>query len=111
MIRIMKTEERSRTVITIDGQLSRESVKAIEARCSQAASNRKPVYLILRDVTTVDQAGTMLCCRLAAKGIRLLASGTYTSYVVQTLASDGAAAQVSSADTEHLDFDAMRRTL
>jgi ABC-type transporter Mla MlaB component len=77
MIRTMKTKERSRTVITIDGEPSRESVKAVEARCSPAESNRKPVYLSLRDVMTVDQAGRTLLHRLAAKGARLLVSGIY----------------------------------
>ena len=84
MIRVTKTEERSRTVVTIDGQLSGECVTLVETCCSQAESNQKPVYVFLRDVTTVDQAGTMLLRRLAAKGIRLLARGVYTSYLVQT---------------------------
>ena len=110
MIRVMKTEESSRTVVTIDGQLSGECVTVVEICCSQAESDRKPVYVFLRDVTTVDHAGTMLLRRLAAKGIRLLARGVYTSYLVQTLTSGGAAAQVSAAGTENLDSDAMRRT-
>jgi len=111
MIRVTKTEERSRTVVTIDGQLSGECVPVIETCCSQAGAKRKPIYVFLRDVTTVDQAGAMLLRRLAAKGIRLLARGIYTSYLVQTVASGGAAAQVSSADTRQLDPDALRRTL
>jgi len=99
MIRVTKTEERSRTVVTIDGQLSGECVTVVETCCRQAESRQKPVYVFLRDVTTVDQAGTMLLRRLAAKGIRLLARGVYMSYLVRTVASDGAAAQASSADT------------
>jgi len=106
MIRVTKTEERSRTVVTIDGQLSGECVTVVETCCSQAASRRKPIYVFLRDVTTVDQAGTMLLRRLAARGIRLLARGIYTSYLVQTLAARHAPA---SAGTEHLASDAMRR--
>jgi hypothetical protein len=85
MIRVTKTEERSRTIVTIDGQLSGDSITVVETCCSQAEANRKPVCLFLRDVTTVDQAGTLLLRRLAAKGIRLLAHGLYTSYLVQTL--------------------------
>jgi hypothetical protein len=111
MIRVTKTEERSRTVVTIDGQLSGECVTVVETCCSQAASRRKPIYVFLRDVTTVDQAGTMLLRRLTARGIRLLARGIYTSYLVQTLAARHAPAQVPSAGTEHLASDAMRRTL
>ena len=78
MIRIAKTDERSRMVITIDGPLAGESVSAVETCCSQAESTRKPVYLFLRDVTTVDQAGRTLLRRLAVKGTRLLSSGIYT---------------------------------
>jgi len=44
-----------------------------------------PVQLYLRDVTSVDQSGQNLLSRLAAKGIDLVASGVYTSYLVQAL--------------------------
>ena len=52
---------------------------------SQAETNQKPVYLFLRDVTTVDPAGTILLRRLAWIGAHQLASGLITSYLVQTL--------------------------
>jgi len=87
MIRVTKTEEQSRTIITIDGQLSGDSVAVVEACCKQAKPNGKPVELFLRDVTTVDQTGQILLSRLAAKGVRLVARGVYTSYLVQSLAS------------------------
>lgn len=85
MIHVTKTEERSRTVVTVDGQLSGDSIDVVETCCNQAESGGKPVQLFLRDVTTVDQTGRMLLTRLAAKGIRLAASGVYTSYLVQAL--------------------------
>ena len=85
MIRVMKTEERSRTVVTIDGQLSADCITVVETCCSQAASNGKPVHLHLRDVTGVDEAGKILLRRLLAKNVRLVASGLYTSYLVQSL--------------------------
>ena len=91
MIRVTKTEEQSRTIITIDGQLSGDSIAVVEACCNQAKSNGKPIELFLRDVTTVDQAGQMLLSRLAAMGVRLIARGVYTSYLVQSLTSDKAA--------------------
>jgi hypothetical protein len=37
----------------------------------------KPVYLFLRNVTVVEQAGYTLLQRLAAKGVHLLAGGAY----------------------------------
>jgi hypothetical protein len=90
MIWVTKTEEQSRTIITIDGQLSGDSIAVVEACCNQAKSNGKHIELFLRDITTVDQAGQMLLSRLAAKGVRMVARGLYTSYLVQSLASDKA---------------------
>lgn len=85
MIRVTKTEEQSGTIVTVDGQLSGDSIAVVETCCNQAKSNGKPVRLFLRDVATVDQAGQLLLSRLAAKGVRLLARGVYTSYLVQSL--------------------------
>ena len=109
MIRVTKTEEQSRTVVTIDGELSGDSITVVETCCSEAEARRKPVYLFLRDVTTVDQAGTALLRRLAATGIRMLASGLYTSYLVQTLSAGDTAAQEPSAGTEYLSTAAARK--
>ena len=85
MIRVTRTEEIARTVVTVDGQLSSDSIGVVETMCSQAKSNGKPVLLYLRDVPTVDQAGQTLLRRLAAKGVSLLGNGVYTSYLVQSL--------------------------
>lgn len=89
MFRVSKAEERSRTVITIDGQLSADSVEVIGACCDQAQSAGKPVHLFLRDVSSIDRAGRALLRRLAAKGIHLIASGVYTSYLIRRLDSTG----------------------
>jgi len=75
-------------MVTIDGQLSGDSIAVVETCCYQAKSNGKPTQLFLRDVTIVDQAGQMLLSRLVAKGVRLVARGVYTSYLVQSLTSD-----------------------
>lgn len=88
MFRITKAEDRSKTILTIDGQLSGESVAAVETCCTQAGSDGRPVQLYLRDVTSVDQAGQKMLSRLAAKGVHLAASGVYTSYLVQALTSE-----------------------
>lgn len=85
MFHVGKTEEQSGTVITVDGQLSHDCIEFVEAYCNQEMSMGKPVALFLRDLTIVDQAGRALLRRLAAKGVRLLASGVYTSYIVQGL--------------------------
>jgi len=39
------------------------------------------IQLYLRDVTAFDEVGRALLDRLAAKGIRLIASGVYMSYL------------------------------
>jgi hypothetical protein len=85
MIRVTKTEEQSLTTVTIDGQLSGESISIVEACCNDARRNGNQVELFLRDITAVDQAGELLLSRLAAKGVRLGARGVYTSYLVQSL--------------------------
>ena len=85
VFRVSRTEERSRRVVTIDGELSGNYIEVVETCCDQAISMGKPVHLFLRDVSTVDQAGRALLRRLAAKGVRLLASGVYTSYLVRAL--------------------------
>jgi ABC-type transporter Mla MlaB component len=85
MFRVSKAEEDSGTVITIDGQLSGDNIEVVGTCCDQALSSGKPVQLFLRDVSAVDQAGRALLCRLAAKGIRVMASGVYTAYLVGTL--------------------------
>jgi len=109
MIRVTKTEERLRTVVTIDGQLTADSVAVVENCCSHPEASQKPICLFLRDVTTVDQSGTILLRRLAARGIRLRANGIFTSYLVRNLESGNGAAKDSSADTKHLDPGAARR--
>lgn len=91
MIRITKKEERSRTTVTLDGQLSSDSVGVVETFCNQAKSVGHPVRLFLRDVTAVDPAGQELLTRLAAGGVRLVARGVYTSYLVDLLMSAAAA--------------------
>jgi hypothetical protein len=90
MFRVSKTEERSRTVIVLDGQLMGDYVEAIEACCCQAISSGKPVHLFLRDISTVDESGCAMLRRLAAKGVSVFASGVYTSYLVQSLVASGA---------------------
>lgn len=89
MFRVGKEEEPSRTIITIDGQLSGDHIGVVETCCSQAKSKGKPVHLVLRNVSTVDLSGRALLHRLAAQGIRVCASGVYTSYLVQSLSPAG----------------------
>jgi hypothetical protein len=86
MIRVTKTEQRSRTTLTIDGQLSSDSIGVVETCCHQAECGGKPLKIVLRDVTGVDQSGRTLLQRLASKGVRLVANGLYTSYLVEALA-------------------------
>ena len=90
MIRVTKAEELSRTVVTIDGQLSGDTIAIVETCCDQAKSNGRPVELFLRDVTIVDPAGRTLLSRLASQGVHLVGTGVYTSYLVQSLTAPDA---------------------
>ena len=85
MIRITVADEPARSVIIIDGQLSGESIAAVETCCRQAISRGKPVEFRLRDVSTLDGSGRDLMRRLAAAGVVLSATGVYTAYVVDAL--------------------------
>ena len=89
MFRVSRTDEPSRTVITIDGQLSGESIKLVEACCDQAIARGKPVQLFLRDVSAIDRAARALLGQVAAKGVHLLANGVYTAHLAQELSLAG----------------------
>jgi hypothetical protein len=89
MIRVTTTERVSGSVVAIEGDLSGDGIAVVEACCQEAGSNGKPVQLFLRDVVTVDAAGLMLLRRLAAKGVRLRASGIYTSWLVHKIGRGG----------------------
>jgi ABC-type transporter Mla MlaB component len=95
MIRVTKSEERERTIITLEGQLSADYVEAVEICCNQAVSKGKPIDVFLHDVLTIDKSGRALLARLAAQGIRLLATGIYTSYIVRSLMPIGIPGPVS----------------
>jgi hypothetical protein len=95
MIRVTKSEEGERTIITLEGQLSGDYIEVVEICCNQAVSKGKPIDVLLHDVLTIDESGRALLTRLAAKGIRLLATGIYTSYIVRVLMSVGTRTPIS----------------
>jgi hypothetical protein len=97
MIRITKSEEGERTIITLEGQLSRDYIEVVEVCFNQAVLKGKPIDVFLHDLLTIDESGRGLLIRLAANGIRLLANGIYTSYIVRALMSAGAPGPVSSS--------------
>ena len=88
MIRIMTADGPTCTTITLDGQLSADSIEAVETCCNQAKSQGKPVCLFLRDVSVLGQEGRALLCRLGANGVGLKAAGVYTSYIVESIQHD-----------------------
>jgi len=108
MLRVTKAEEHSHTLITIDGQLSGDSIEVVETCCSQAGSSGKPVHLFLHDVSTVDVAGLTLLRRLVAKGVRLLARGVYTSYIVQEISLPGTTSRESTIEDRGLGNESRR---
>jgi len=89
MIRIMTADDPELTTITVDGQLAGEDeIQAVETSCDHARSNGKPIWLFLRDVTVIGEDGRAFLRRLVAIGVRLKASGIYTSYIVQSIRPD-----------------------
>jgi hypothetical protein len=93
MFRLTKAEERSRTLLTVEGQITGDSAPLIELCCDQAAQAGKPVRLCLRDILVIDPAGRALLGRLAAKGVRLFAKGVYTSYLLRQIGQAGGAGE------------------
>jgi len=87
MIRIMTAERPARTITTVDGLLSGESVESVETCCIQALSKGRPARLYLRDVFAIDERGRSILRRLAAEGIDLTANGVYSSYIVDKIQS------------------------
>lgn len=77
-----------RTRLMFDGEVSTESVESLERCCDEALRDGRPVDLILRDITGVDEAGQALLRRLAAKGVCLFASGVYVSYLLDKIRSN-----------------------
>jgi len=81
----MTADEPGLTMITVEGQLAGDNIQVVETICDHARSNGKPIWLFLRDVTVIGEDGQALLRRLATKGVRLKASGIYTSYIVQLI--------------------------
>jgi len=77
-----------RTRLTFDGEVSMECIESLERCCEEALKNGKPVDLILRDITGVDEAGQALLRRLAACGVCLSANGVYVSYLLDNIRSN-----------------------
>jgi hypothetical protein len=90
VFRIMTATEPKLITITVDGELAGEYVDAVETCAMQSLAQRKPTHLFLRDVFTIDESGRALLARLAAKGVRLRATGVYCSYIVAQISQSAA---------------------
>jgi hypothetical protein len=80
MIRVTEPQEGVRTIITLDGQLPGDYIEVVEICCNQAVPKGKPIDVFLHDVLTIGESGRALLTRLAAKGVRLLATGPHLLY-------------------------------
>lgn len=99
MFRVTKSEVGKRTIITIDGQLSGDYIEVVEICCNQAISEGRPVDVFLHNVLIIDVSGRALLARLAGQGVRLLAAGLYTSYVVRDLLAAGSSSASQAGDS------------
>jgi hypothetical protein len=82
MFRISKSTEKSLTTLVIDGQLCGDGLATVESCCEEEMLKGKPIHLLLRDLTNIDEAGKELLRRMAGRGVKLIATGVYTSYIV-----------------------------
>jgi len=98
MLRVSQINDRFGTVVSVEGQLTRDYVGVTEDSCIQALGHGTQVFLYLRDVTYIDQSGQDLLRRLADQGVKLLATGVYTSHLVNSLQPIPAAQRPNSAE-------------
>ena len=89
MFRLDKKLGEQRIRLTFDGDISTECIESLERCCDEALRHGRPVDLILRDITRVDEAGYTLLRRLAARGICLFANGMYVSYLLDNIRGNG----------------------
>ena len=85
MFRLDKDINEQRMRLSLAGEMTAECIALLETYCQQALKDGKTVDLVLRDVTTIDEAGHALLHRLAARGVCLSGSGLYLSYLVDTI--------------------------
>jgi hypothetical protein len=110
MFRVTKSEVGKRTIITIDGQLSGDYVGVAEICCNRAITEGTPVDVFLHNVLIIDESGRALLTRLAGQGVRLLAAGLYTSYVVRDLVAAGSlSASQAGASGETINYESERQ--
>lgn len=100
VFRLDKQLDDERTRLTISGNVSAECIDLLETCCEQAIRDGKPVDLILRDVTTIDETGHALLRRLAAQGVCLYATGVYHSYLVEAIRRTVSAAGLNPSEFE-----------
>jgi len=85
VFRLDKERGDRRTRLTFDGDISIECMESLERYCDEALEDGKPVDLILRDITGVDEVGEALLRRLARRGVCLFANGVYVSYLLDNI--------------------------
>jgi hypothetical protein len=85
VIRIFTADEPNAITITVDGRLMDDYVEAVESSSREAIERGRPVHVYLRDVSHIDERGRELLSRLASEGVRLSASGIYSSYIVDEI--------------------------
>jgi hypothetical protein len=85
VFRLDQQNDEQRTRLSIAGSISAECADLLETSCEQALREGRAVDLVLKDVTTIDDAGYTLLYRLARLGVRLSANGLYHSFVVESI--------------------------
>lgn len=90
MIRVLTADGPTAITITVDGQLVKDCLEAVETSSRQAMGEGRPVRLYLRDVSHIDERGRSLLSRLAGQGVHLSAAGVYSSYIVGEIVEEHA---------------------
>ena len=85
VFRLDKERGERRIRLTFDGEISTECIESLETCCEEVLKDGKPVDLVLRNITGVDEAGQALLRRLAQSGVCLTANGVYISYLLDNI--------------------------
>jgi anti-anti-sigma regulatory factor len=85
MLRITTYLEGERIVFELAGRLAGAWVDQLRSCWEQIAADRRPVDVMLQDVTFIDTAGKGLLADMYRDGVQLLASGCMTKAIIEQI--------------------------
>ncbi len=85
MFRLSKSDRRDGVHLVIEGELKSEDVGTVESECLEALQVPKPVTVVIKNVTEIDEDGSALLKRLVKAKARVRAIGIYSQFFVKNI--------------------------